>query len=613
MAISVVGSSFLFSSVEKVDPVLENATAIAKKLFYADEVKKDEEKEEKKRETIVSSYLQGLDGEQDYIISESIAGGYAIFEKESMELIEYSAVGGSPFSAIAGDYRGYAGPNAYFEKEGQQFKDIHTNKKLSKEKGLQVATKIKNKITTDRAERKEKLEQEKKELSKYGQTSDGKSQNPGPTGDLVVDADLYTVLSQVHIPDYQFFLGNNGHGYNKYGSCCSVAAQLLLAYNNWSKDGRLLDESNLPNDEVIFLPNRDSKDQEPYSKERIGTTSSHDLDDNIKSFYEVLMGYINPDITWDEDDEPTNWKDKELGATLYETYNGIINYLSNRFSQYTIIEERADMPSASDSNTVATTLQDKQIHISYSNSLASQISVKNKIIAEINNGRPVWVDIDTYENVGGTYTKEGHAVVVYGYQTIMYDGQSLDGFIAHFGWKSSTRPWELLDIDKTVNNTHTWFNSAWIDGYITFTMGHTHTTTPHLNNGHILKCDCGITATTLEHSYGGCKPLFNESIFDKHHIYHQYVCSCGYMKKEEHDYSTYIDYDNREHIVRCSTGCNTEFREWHTYTRFESQGAQTHKKYCALCPNVVSEDHLFKNNTTCMFCGELNHNIKGGE
>ena len=622
LAISVVGSSFLFSSVEKVDPVLENATAIAKKLFYADEVKKDEEKEEKKRETIVSSYLQGLDGEHDYIISESIAGGYAIFEKESMELIEYSAVGSSPYNAIAGDYRGYAGPNGYFEKKGEQFVDIHTKKKLSKDKGVQVATNIQNKITTDRVARKEKLEKEKKEFSKYGQTGLDLSSGAGPTGDSLWDANSYTILEQVHIPDYQFFVGNNGHGHNANNTCSSVASQLLLAYNNWAKDGRLLGESNLLENETIFLSNWDAKEQEPYSQARIGTTSET-LTNSTISFYEALLSYINVDTEENEEANSLNSTESIYSrSTTGHTYNGIKEYLEDRLTGYTIYSGNALLLWNDIFNGIEDTLQDKEIYMSFSNLIIPQSYVYEKIIDEINKGRPVHTGITTYETKNdtrsGEYAIDFHDVVVYGYQTILYAGQELNGFIAHFGWKKEGNLWDQdTTKDKDKKYTHIWFNSSWAYRYITFAVGHEHADFSLSSNSHIVKCDeCNRTTTTSQHIHSKNQKIVNYGVVDSH--YHDSVCSCGYViQKVLHPYTYTPEYNqthsNTNHTAKCSLCGHTESRpHWSEGESFYTRYTTTqHKKHC-ICSNngdiYVLEEHLFKNGAKCILCDEPNPN-----
>ena len=86
---TVMSSCLMFSSTTPYDENLLNAAAITRKIFHANLT---EEKKEKQKEfgTVAAQYLKGLDDSEDYILAQKNTGGYAIFDKESMELIEYS-------------------------------------------------------------------------------------------------------------------------------------------------------------------------------------------------------------------------------------------------------------------------------------------------------------------------------------------------------------------------------------------------------------------------------------------------------------------------------------------------------------------------------------------
>ena len=123
LALMVLSSTFAFGSVVEIDPVLETAEEAAKKLFSMG-AQKDEliiENPNKEDSTYVyANYLQGLDGNEDYIIAQRDSGGYAIFEKESMELIEYSSLETSPYSNVKKENAYYAGPVNYYKKEKEK-------------------------------------------------------------------------------------------------------------------------------------------------------------------------------------------------------------------------------------------------------------------------------------------------------------------------------------------------------------------------------------------------------------------------------------------------------------------------------------------------------------
>ena len=99
LALTVLGTSFVIGSTIEEDPILEQAEFFAQTLFETELGKEEqeskellgilgEEVEEPKGGYIHASYLQGLDGEEDYILAQRENGGYAIFEKESKEVIE---------------------------------------------------------------------------------------------------------------------------------------------------------------------------------------------------------------------------------------------------------------------------------------------------------------------------------------------------------------------------------------------------------------------------------------------------------------------------------------------------------------------------------------------
>ena len=62
-----------------------------------------------KRAVSLCEYAYSLDGSADFIYVEFAQGGYVIFAKDTMEMIEYSLVGVSPFGEFDGE-RYYAGP-----------------------------------------------------------------------------------------------------------------------------------------------------------------------------------------------------------------------------------------------------------------------------------------------------------------------------------------------------------------------------------------------------------------------------------------------------------------------------------------------------------------------
>ena len=525
-SIMLICSSVLFSSAKTIDEKLVVATKITRKILNVD-IKDDKEK----CGYISSNYVKGLDGVEDYIISQCATGGYAIFEKESMELIEYSGVGQSPYVGVETNNAYYGGPVNYFKGEHDKIENLNTGKISNKENVKEIANELKRKLKEDRGKQKEKAKKK---------TETNNLSSPGPTGENVVDADSYIVKSRNYISDYQFFVDNHEHGYNdKWDwSCMSVAAQLLLSYNNWAKDGRIITEQQIDGNEVFFLEGRDANRTKPYSNEMRGTTSTDLKFDEETSFYEILKGYINP-TSFSDDTKPENdnLDNYDLGATLYEGYVGILNYMQKY--AFSVLPD------------IAIDYNEKQ-------QLGSN-HVINTLKNEITANRPAIASINTYETQSdGTVKVVGHAIVVYGYQTIRYNSQDINGFIAHYGWRDR-------------DTTNVWVNSSWFKGYLTFQTSHTHNNENVLEpKNHVFECgECNAVYAKQNHS---SQFIYTLSDAKYSSWQHGINCICGYQYTKPHDlYYTYSD--SIYHTVRCRD-----------------------------CSFMDKEEHLKKRGPLCHFC-----------
>ncbi len=552
LMVSITGTTFFLNSGTIIDPVLENATLITRKIFYENL----KEGEEVPHGYFSSSYLKGVDGQEDYILSQCATGGYAIFEKESMELIEYSDTDFSPYTDIESEGY-YLGPsNYYFEKEGK-IQNINTGKSFEKENLSYIANDLKERFEIDREKREELLQAEREELL---QTEQGEmiseyslqetvDQNPGPTGDRIIDADDYVVEMRNYIPNYQFFVENEGFGDNQNGTCVTVATQLLLSYNNWANDGRIITEQQIDGNEVFFLNGREQNRNIPYSPQMIGTTSSDFKFDDETSFYEILKGYINP-LDWsDDENRPENADEIQVGATMSDAYNGINQYLTKY------------APVAKTNITMDYSLTD----------IVQLNGAVTKLTNEINAGRPAIGSIYVYTlNEDGTYSKGGHAVLVYGTQTITFSGQNLNGFIAHFGWHHVLR-----DGSVVREFTNIWFNSSWVKGYLTFQTSHVHSDFTELDDtNHVFAC-------------GVCQA----SVIRNHHY------STDILQGLPHD-----DIDFHEcHLSQCGCGYITKYPHLFQYSPSDTPGE--HIKSCR-CGYLVAESHFYKNSELCWYCKE---------
>lgn len=558
-----LSSIFVFGSSDFVDSKLQNAEAITKKIF-ASNAKSEDVNIEEKLYQMNAEYLMGLDGEKDYVLVQRNGGGYAIFDKESMELMEYSDDGESPYCKAGTSEIYYAGPANYYHKKGGEVKNLFTGEKMGKEHLSAAANNVQEKIKTDSINRKaeqEKKEKEQKEKQKaelqgfdsvgaYSQSESGDlSADPGPTGAQTQDADAYTALSRVYIPDYIVLKNNVDHGYNFDGTCASVAAQILLAYNNLIKDARIIPPNDSPilqNGEQFFYSTREFYYDIPYSRDMIKTFSDNISTDGKISLFERLRMYINPDSCFEgaciHKDANGN-QTMCSGATLAGIKNGINSFLT----QYS--------PAAL-----------AQITMSYRYDSASIIN--NLLRAEVNNGRPAIASIWVYDkDNNGSLTREGHAVVVYGYQTIKYNGEILDGFIANFGWR--------------YGNTHIWYNGDWTRGLLTFASTHTHSTSngePIDSNNHVFLCD--VCAGPYIRGYHVVK---QKTCFDdidvRYHTSHQIRCDCEYVYEEKHQ------------LYYQELGFAYPEEEKDTY----------HFIVCD-CGYIRKEEHIFKY-SDCYFCG----------
>lgn len=94
-------------------------------------------------------YVYNLDDSADYIYVEFENGGYALFSRETMEMMEYSLQGTLPYSnSSTKDY--YAGPSNYLQKIDSKFINALTNEQLdiTADEALKFAQQVRTSITT---------------------------------------------------------------------------------------------------------------------------------------------------------------------------------------------------------------------------------------------------------------------------------------------------------------------------------------------------------------------------------------------------------------------------------------------------------------------------------
>ncbi len=156
-----------FSNVK--DNKLTEAENITKKIFS------ENLGSEKHVGYMTSKYLQGLDGKKDYILVECETGGYAIYEEESMEIIQYSDMSNSPFYEIEEEDSYYGGPSNYYKKNGNVIENINNARvKIGEKEQLKLAEEIKQDINQNRKNRVNNLQNDSNETIDCGYTQPNK-------------------------------------------------------------------------------------------------------------------------------------------------------------------------------------------------------------------------------------------------------------------------------------------------------------------------------------------------------------------------------------------------------------------------------------------------------
>ncbi len=353
-----------------------------------------------------------------------------------MELLEYSLQDRLPYDLTLRKY--YAGPSIYLHKNENQLYYAQTGDlfKLKETEIKNVSQSIRNNIINksiaeyviEPFNNKENFldfdDINHNEILKYSSKPDLN------TKDLIAAS---TDLGHL-IPHYRYFtaiptIGDNStggvYGNGNSGTCGAVAAQLLLGYNNYYNDRRIIEDRFLngydDTTNTVTLPERNPNYCSDPMLMTNWTTGTRSENTGTNSFYAEIISKI--------------MKPNTEGATSKEVKNGLKTYLNEHIS----------------SNDFTVNYSEKNWWFGYSPIDSSLIK------SELNAGRPLIISMDS--NLGGS----NHFVVGYGYQDYTYpDGSgTYEGYVVHFGWPGDTR-------------TCVWINSSWCDGYISLKLNHTH-------------------------------------------------------------------------------------------------------------------------------------------
>ena len=370
-------------------------------------------------------YMYNLDGSADYICVEFDGGGYAIFAKETMEMMEYNPIGNLPYSnTTASKY--YAGPASYLYKSGNnEFVNAVSGEKtvVSNVEIASASEKIREKITTPSDSKYEidLSDFSSKEESTLSQENTRSSSAPPLDSNNWISA---FTTSGVLISNYNYFLVGPLIGYYYSNTCGPIASQLILGYHNYYNDRRIIEDRYLNgyDDETntVISPSLNPNycyDPMYMSPSTLGTRSSSS---GPNSFYLEMISRVK--------------NEKDNTTYMDEMRDGLAAYLNERItsSGYTI--------DYTFTGTVALNYVNVQ-------------SLFNKNIPLI-----LRID-DDFNNVSGF----NHFVVGYGYQNYTYpSGEgTYGGYVVHLGNYAS-------------NQECIWINSLWCNGYISLEINHEH-------------------------------------------------------------------------------------------------------------------------------------------
>lgn len=401
-----------------------------------------------------SEYLYSLDDSADFIYVDFDNGGYAVYIKSTMEVVEYSVQGSLPYSS-AKTRKYYVGPTNYLTKESENFVDVVTKKVIiiSDANAKSYSQTVRNNFLS-----KSKVKVNLDELVDISSKVKGTEvpSNAAPIKEAppidsnpLIPANPPGAIGTTYIPNAQYFLQNPRHGVNTTGTCGAVAAQLLLSYNNYYADRRIILPEYL-NGGWIAGGNGDIFDSTNY------TNPSY-----------------NPNVCVD----PMSMTRETLGSNgINETDAGtFFNYVvSNIPANATVASEKTGIINMLNSRNIDYSIDSKNTYGFYS---VNSTDIQN----EINAGRPLIIGM--HSMLGGS----NHFVVGYGYHSYTYYGtnETYLGYVTHFG-HSNEVPYRLS----------IWINSSWCDSYISLNINHTHNyvSTGNIINGNSMELiceDCG--------------------------------------------------------------------------------------------------------------------------
>ena len=369
-----------------------------------------------------SKYIYNLDDSVDYIYVAFKEGGYVVFVRGTMEMMEYSLQGALPYSNSA-TQEYYAGPVNYLQKRDSKFANIQTGEviAISREEAVTFSERTRSSFQSKTEYRSEltlekgNLESEVNAFLRFNTSAKDTS-----VGRSTSDADGDTILNNgsTLIPNYQYFIANPMHREEEPRPCGPVATQIFLGYHNYYSDRRIIEDRYLYgfDDATGTVVNGEMNPnycEDPMTMTRytLGTRSEAT---GTNSFFAKVVEVIAPDA--------------EGGSNMRMVSSGIASILNENLSP-TDYSVNFDASSNDELNSI--------------------------IKGEIDAGRPVIIPIWNPDD------ERPHAVVGYGYGEVpCSDGTDMyEGYVVHYGR-------EFLNC--------VWIRSSWCWGYITLELYHEH-------------------------------------------------------------------------------------------------------------------------------------------
>jgi hypothetical protein len=409
------------SSIDSVDAVkvIETVSieALTKELFGDVKIKKVE-------------YLYNYDDASDYIYVTYKDGGYAVYFKDSMDLMEYSEYGELPYEKVKGK-KYYGGPMAYLEKNDiGQFVNKVTNEtfNMSTVNAKENSNAIRKTVKSSASKIVQESFTDDTVFTLLG----------GSYGDPAVDPSLTDPITYANENIREYFSISNqysSYGHNSISSCGSVAAQILLNYNNYYMDRRIIPDN--------FLNGYDDANNQVSDREENPNTC---VDPSLMTALTVgsRSNYAN-----------------DSGLTYYE-------YIDSKMAQAIIFGGIVTTSLETGLKSVMAEADSRNagtLHYwveSYGTVLNPfNIPLGSSIVTtEINIGRPIIVGTNAWHN-----SAFAHWMVAYGYQRI---GVTNLGYVVDYGYG-----WGTGNVNNEPDNFR-WVDDVWIASAVKLVVDHTH-------------------------------------------------------------------------------------------------------------------------------------------